>query len=149
MNLLRTTVSTLVIALAGPAIAQDAIVIGTGSTGGAYYPIGVGMARFVSDADPEWRVDGVSSGGSTENVQLIARGEIEIGITNGVVATFAADLAAVVEDIRAVGHISLRGIAAELTARGIRTRKGGQWQVLNVSTLLLRLHGLSTATPKA
>jgi len=77
-------------ALAVPAVAQDAIVIGTGSTGGAYYPIGVGMARIVSEADPSLRVDAVSSGGSTENVQLIARGEIEIGITNGVVATLAA-----------------------------------------------------------
>ncbi|MGP1357198.1 TAXI family TRAP transporter solute-binding subunit [Roseicyclus sp.] len=90
MTIFRTAVSVLALAFAAPATAQDAIVIGTGSTGGAYYPIGVGMARIVSDADPTLRVDAVSSGGSTENVQLIARGEIEIGITNGVVATLAA-----------------------------------------------------------
>lgn len=86
----RIAVGALALAIAGPALAQDALVIGTGSTGGAYYPLGVGMARIVSDADPSLRVDGVSSGGSTENVQLLARGEIEIGITNGVVATLAA-----------------------------------------------------------
>ena len=52
---------------------------------------------------------------------------------------FAADLTAVVEDIRAEGHTSLRTIAAELTARGIRTRQGGARQVSNVSGLLVRL----------
>lgn len=53
-------------------------------------------------------------------------------------ATFAADLAPVLADIRAAGHISLRAIAAELTARGIRTRRGGQWGVGNVKGLLVR-----------
>lgn len=95
MILSRLVVGALALAIASPvlthaALAQDALVIGTGGTGGAYYPIGVGMARVVSEADPSLRVDGVSSGGSTENVQLIARQEIEMGITNGVVATLAA-----------------------------------------------------------
>ncbi len=95
MTHLKTTISALALGIVAltiaiPATAQDAIVIGTGSTGGAYYPIGVGMARIVSGADASLRVDAVSSGGSTENVQLIARGEIELGITNGVVATLAA-----------------------------------------------------------
>ena len=52
---------------------------------------------------------------------------------------FGADLTAVVEDIRAEGHTSLRTIAAELTARGIRTRRGGAWHVSNVKELLVRL----------
>jgi DNA invertase Pin-like site-specific DNA recombinase len=51
-------------------------------------------------------------------------------------AAFATDLAPVVADIRAAGHSSLRKIAAELTARGIRTRRGGQWGVGNVRALL-------------
>lgn len=51
---------------------------------------------------------------------------------------FAQDLAPVITDIRAAGHLSLRAIAAELTARGIRTRRGGQWQVSNVKALLER-----------
>ena len=55
---------------------------------------------------------------------------------------FAADLSAVVGDIRAAGHVSLRAIAAELTARGIRTRRGGAWGVGNVKALLGRAqHG--------
>ncbi len=53
--------------------------------------------------------------------------------------SFARDLAPVISDIRAGGATSLRAIAAELTARGIRTRRGGTWQVSNVKTLLERI----------
>ena len=52
--------------------------------------------------------------------------------------SFAQDLATVVADIRAAGTVSLRAIAAELALRGIRTRRGGQWQVSNVHILLRR-----------
>jgi uncharacterized protein len=90
MNDMRNIAMACALLLASPVAAQDALVIGTGSTGGAYYPIGVGMARIVSEAEPTLQIDAVSSGGSTENVQLIGREEIEIGITNGVVATLAA-----------------------------------------------------------
>lgn len=51
---------------------------------------------------------------------------------------FARDLAPVVADIRAAGNTSLRAVAAELTARGIKTRRGGQWGVGNVKELLQR-----------
>ena len=54
-------------------------------------------------------------------------------------AAFAADLAPVLADIRAAGYVSLRAIAAELTARGIRTRRGGVWNVGNVTGLVIRL----------
>lgn len=53
-------------------------------------------------------------------------------------AAFVADLAPVLEDIRASGHFSLRAVAAELTARGIMTRRGGTWGVGNVGRLLKR-----------
>lgn len=49
------------------------------------------------------------------------------------------DLVPVLDDVRAKGHVSLRAIAAELTARGIRTRHGGNWQVSNVRNLLGRM----------
>ena len=52
---------------------------------------------------------------------------------------FAEDLANVIGDIRGAGHTSLRAIAAELTARGIRTRRGAVWHVSNVQLLLDRL----------
>jgi DNA invertase Pin-like site-specific DNA recombinase len=56
-------------------------------------------------------------------------------------AVFAADLAPVLADIRAAVNTSRRAIATELTARGIRTRRGGRWGVGNVRWLLLRLNG--------
>ena len=52
---------------------------------------------------------------------------------------FAQDLAPVIADIRTQGHTSLREIAAELDARGIRTRRGGRWGVSNVRDLLRRV----------
>jgi DNA invertase Pin-like site-specific DNA recombinase len=51
---------------------------------------------------------------------------------------FAADLAPVLAEIRATGHTSLRAIAAQLTARGIKTRHCGKWNVGNVKLLLRR-----------
>jgi DNA invertase Pin-like site-specific DNA recombinase len=52
---------------------------------------------------------------------------------------FAQDLAPVVADIRAGGATSLRAIAAELTGRGMLTRRGRLWHVSNVANLLDRL----------
>lgn len=57
---------------------------------------------------------------------------------------FAQDLAAVVRDNEADGHISLRAIAAELNRRGMLTRRGGQWHLSNVRNLLARLDGAAT-----
>jgi hypothetical protein len=51
---------------------------------------------------------------------------------------FAADLRVVVKDIQAQGAGSLRTIAAALNARGMLTRRGGQWQVSNVRNLLIK-----------
>jgi DNA invertase Pin-like site-specific DNA recombinase len=53
-------------------------------------------------------------------------------------AAFAGDLAPVLADIQAAGHTSLRAIAAQLTARGIRTRKGGAWGIGNAWQLVRR-----------
>ncbi|MCB6180237.1 recombinase family protein [Rhodobacter sp. Har01] len=53
-------------------------------------------------------------------------------------AAFAEDLGPMLKDIQAAGHTSLRAIAAELTARGIRTRRGGTWGVGNVRGLVGR-----------
>ena len=52
---------------------------------------------------------------------------------------FAGDLSPILRDIRSSGHHSLRAIAAELNARGMRTRRGGRWQVSNVRNLLRRI----------
>lgn len=60
-------------------------------------------------------------------------------------AAFGADLAPVIEEIREGGHVSLRVVAAELTAWGIRTRRGGKWGVGNVRALLKGHNGMLQA----
>jgi hypothetical protein len=55
----------------------------------------------------------------------------------------ARALAPVVEAIRAEGHSSLRSIADQLTARGMMTRRGGQWHVSSVRNLLGRISGMN------
>ncbi len=52
---------------------------------------------------------------------------------------FAEDLRAVVDAIRTEGYSSLRAIADQLNARGIRTRRGGRWHVSTVRNLLERI----------
>ncbi|WP_324754012.1 recombinase family protein [Roseovarius sp. Pro17] len=52
---------------------------------------------------------------------------------------FAHDLKAVVQDIRAQGHETLRAIAAELNRRSILTRRGGMWHVSSVRNLIRRI----------
>jgi DNA invertase Pin-like site-specific DNA recombinase len=53
----------------------------------------------------------------------------------------AADVLPVIKDIRAAGTGSLKGIAAELNARGILTARGGQWYATTVRNLLGREAG--------
>ena len=50
----------------------------------------------------------------------------------------AGDVLPVIEDIRAGGITSLKGIATELNARGILTARGGQWYATTVRNLLVR-----------
>jgi DNA invertase Pin-like site-specific DNA recombinase len=53
--------------------------------------------------------------------------------------SFAVELGPVLQGLRAEGHTTLRAIAGQLNARGIRTRRGGRLQVSNVKNLLVRL----------
>ena len=53
--------------------------------------------------------------------------------------SYARDLAPVIADIRASGVTSLGGIATELNARHIQTRRGGKWHPSGVRNLLARL----------
>src|SRR5436853_5316170 len=54
-------------------------------------------------------------------------------------ALFAANTLPIVDAIRATGTTDLRGIAAALNARGIRTARGGYWHVSNVNNLIERI----------
>ncbi len=56
--------------------------VGTGATGGAYYPIGVALADIMTKALGTQATAEVT-GGSLDNLQLINKGECDIGIVQG------------------------------------------------------------------
>ena len=51
----------------------------------------------------------------------------------------AADLAPLLAELRKQGITTLRAIATEMNARGILTRRSGQWHVSTVRNLLARI----------
>ena len=57
--------------------------IGTGSTGGTYYPVGSAMATIWNRVIPNMRAASQSTGGTTQNIQLMENGDVEVGFTDG------------------------------------------------------------------
>ena len=70
--------------LASPATAQapDFVSIGTASPAGAYYPLGVAMADLWNRNIDGIRFSAQETGGGVANVNMLAGGEIELGIAN-------------------------------------------------------------------
>jgi TRAP transporter TAXI family solute receptor len=68
--------------LAGAALAQQkTIAIGTGGTGGVYYPLGGGLANVLSKNLPGYQATAEVTGGSVDNLKLIGSGQSEVGFT--------------------------------------------------------------------
>lgn len=51
---------------------------------------------------------------------------------------FAANILPIIEKVRASGATSLRSIASELTARGVKTARAGTWSAEQVRSILAR-----------
>jgi TRAP transporter TAXI family solute receptor len=76
---LGLTLAALVFA---PAQAQQrTIAIGTGGTGGVYYPLGGGLANLISKNMPGVQATAEVTGGSVDNLKLIGSGQSEIGFS--------------------------------------------------------------------
>jgi uncharacterized protein len=76
---------------AGGAIAQQkTIAIGTGGTGGVYYPLGGGLANVLSKTLPGIQATAEVTGGSVDNLKLIASGQSEVGFSMADAALDAA-----------------------------------------------------------
>jgi DNA invertase Pin-like site-specific DNA recombinase len=58
---------------------------------------------------------------------------------------FAANVRPIIEQIRASGVQSLRGIARALAARGVKTARGGQWNAAQVADIINRPFDLLAA----
>ncbi len=65
--------------------------VATASTGGTYYPIGVGMANIWSTKlkDEKIQASGQSSAGSIENIELLREGEAQLAILQGLISSQA------------------------------------------------------------
>lgn len=57
--------------------------IGTGGTGGIYYPLGGALARMLGEALPEVTFTAEVTGGSVENLNRVAAGQIDMGMAIG------------------------------------------------------------------
>ena len=57
--------------------------IGTGGTGGIYYPLGGAIASLLSSNDREHTYTAEVTGGSVENIARIANGQIDLGFAIG------------------------------------------------------------------
>ena len=76
-----------VLLICGPALARTQFVsIGTGGTGGIYYPYGGGVAEIWTKHVKDVRAVAEVTGASVENVKLAHKGETVIGEVMGDVA---------------------------------------------------------------
>ncbi len=77
----------LVFAMNAPCVAKtEFISIGTGGTGGVYYPYGGGVAEIWSKFVPDVKAVAEVTGASVENVKLAHKGETVVGLVMGDVA---------------------------------------------------------------
>ncbi len=60
---------------------QKTIAIGTGGTGGVYYPLGGGLANVLTKAIPGLQATAEVTGGSVDNLKLIGAGRSELGFS--------------------------------------------------------------------
>lgn len=84
--------------------------IGTASLGGAFYPMGQSISNVVNEhAGNDISMVPIVTGGSVQNPNLIASGEVEIGITNNNLAVLATKG---VGPYTATGPIDIGAVAA-------------------------------------
>lgn len=74
-------VEAAVLVSGGAAAQQKAYSIGTGGTGGVYYPLGGAVANVLSKNLPGVQATAEVTGGSVDNLKLIGSGQSEIGFS--------------------------------------------------------------------
>jgi hypothetical protein len=76
-------VAVLGLSLAGAAALaqQKTLAIGTGGTGGVYYPLGGGLANVLSKSIPNLQATAEVTGGSVDNLKLIGSGQSEVAFS--------------------------------------------------------------------
>jgi DNA invertase Pin-like site-specific DNA recombinase len=82
------------------------------------------------------KASGTKLGNPTNGATAAAKGR---AVSIQEAERFAATVLPIMQEIQNAGVTSFRGIAIALNNRGVRTARGGQWQVSNVRNLLARL----------
>lgn len=78
-RLFSAALSIFLLASCGDGSGTAFLSIGTGGTGGVYYPLGGGLANALSTADSTRQYTAEVTGGSVENVNRVVAGQIDMG----------------------------------------------------------------------
>ena len=82
------------------------------------------------------KAQGARLGNRSNAAEAAARGR---QVQKAEAAAFAANVLPIIEALRSSGVRDLRGLAAALNNRGVRTARGGRWHLSNVKNLVDRL----------
>lgn len=81
------------------------------------------------------KATGTLLGNRTNPGEALARGRQALSAEAD---AFAANVMPIIDTLRSSGITDLRGLAAALNARGVRTARGGRWHVSNVRNVIAR-----------
>ena len=81
MKIALTAVAAAAVLFGVAQAQQKTMSIGTGGTGGVYYPMGGGLANVLSKSIPGLQATAEVTGGSVDNLKLIGAGRSELGLS--------------------------------------------------------------------
>lgn len=84
MNLSRRVCIGLLLVgfgVSAPAQQKLTLSIGSGNTGGVFYPLGGALAQILSRTVPGWQVTAEVTGGSIDNLKLVGSGKADLGFS--------------------------------------------------------------------
>lgn len=110
------------------------LTLGTGGTGGIYYPLGGAIAARLSAADPARRWTAEVTGGAVENVNRVLAGEMDLGFAIGTTAweSFHGDPDGPGRRLRVVAPL-YPNVTHVLVARGVEAASVADFDGLRVS----------------
>ena len=82
ISAIRYTLVMITTLLAGTALAEDRLSIGTGGTGGLFYVIGAGMADTINQHVDNTTARAEVTGASVENIRRVSAGQMNFGLSS-------------------------------------------------------------------
>jgi DNA invertase Pin-like site-specific DNA recombinase len=99
------------------------------------------ISTRTKDALAAAKARGKRLGGDRGNLPAVAKDGAKASVAARIAkaGSRAADLAPIIEELKASGAVSLRQIAAGLNAKGIRTARAGEWSAVQVKRVMARV----------